>query len=1049
MIKKSLSYSIKWLMTDREDGALVRGGLLYLSLAIIFLGGVGVLFSPKYQFFAQLMPAAIIMAVVVLSGRFLGRVVGSGRLLEVGLYSVILMYVLLGLLNAYVGARVYDGSQYDGAFQLFFPLKRMEAGEWPGKDFFYFHGQLIPWVVYPLFKGFGSDFFAAQLSGKLIDLFIPFFYFLIFHWLGLRRSGLLIAWLLLVGLLVTDRFTFGTQNPIDGVHVYTLRSIVPFLYIAFVSSQWANEQYREGFLRQFYQRAVFIQSLVFVLSFYLGSEQAFYLLPTLMLANALAIGARFWHILCASICLALLSLALVVLSNMLLFGSQQPLTYLVEISRNQTWFYGSYPNEFLHAALDFSRFNSSTFKVSAKVLVCLVGLPILWRIAWRLLSKIDRRLFYFLLFGGTYGLLGLTSLLASYAGEQYVDSAIKVMLIGLIVLFVKMGLGEIKSAWQGGGYDVFHDLTVAAPWVLLIFIGVSVYSIFFVLNVKSNMRVYKVLDSAIFMDQPDLGVKIPFYQLNERPDVRYHSSQFLALEYAQGNEKARVIYPEFTFVDGFDGGVKNLYRVKVDEDIPEPLSVGDFCRLNGIELMVADIDKEKKYLYFDQSTVPAGQSNQASSAQCYRKQGQDYITYDRGRVALEQATYDNYFYDGLFRGELLQVRVKDGEQKKLRVGDGLVLKGHGYSIKAVYANGVVVLDSAVHPLPFDFDSGSTYGVFQRIKPDGGLGYTLDIAEGELPITQVKLDDREVLAEISRHRQMWSLNNGQSASVLQVDMAQGIVSLRGHLKPDQALYGLHFGQLDKAAFNTVGTITPVFQLMKGILSAKTVESVPLASSIDFFFHTFNTSLLTEYLKGIQTLDPAFISAPSGRYVNNFIWYDNWLVRARWPVFEFILSSYDPVAHSKFESFWKKGRVYSGAAPWVELDPPAKSGNQDIVIPAAADSRKNTGCETSAYVVELEYALSGWQQSMPLLGGNTRHIALIDDYLGVPLTFNPNEHRVSFPVFPRGSETRIHLKSIAPLGIDTALDISAVRYRKLNLPAERLAGVIGRSASGYCP
>lgn len=1051
MLKLLMSRTLQWLVSERESAANVRGAFLCLAVVVMLLGVVGVFFSDRYLPALKLFPLAVAIVAAVLSLRILGRWVHRHKLLSLFSIFVIVFYLVFGLLNVYVSARIYDGSQYDGAFQLFFPLKRMEAGEWPGRDFFYFHGQFIPLIIYPVFKFFGGDFFASQFSAKLVDLLLPFGYFLIFYWLGLRGNRLVLAWLILIGLLVTNRFAFGTQNPIEGVHVYAIRSIVPFLYISYLASRMASSQYREDFAHRFYRSILFVQVAAFVLSFYLGSEQAFYLLLSILFANALVLRARPMRLALASIALVLMSMAALMMTNTLLFGSQQPLTYLLDISRNQTWFYGSYPNEFLHSPLDFSRPNSSTFKVSAKLVVSLLGVPVLWAVTWLSTRPADRGFFFFALIGGVYGLLGLTSLFASYSGEQYADSAIKVILICSIIFLINAGLRRINfSGLKRNPFTgVLYDVLSVAPWLLVVAVAGCLYSVFFVLNIPNNLRVMRIMDSAIFMNQPDLGVKIPFYPLSIEPDDRYHSSQFLALDYANANPSSRVIYPEFTFVSGYDAGVKNLYRIKVDEPIPAALAAGDFCLFGRAERMIAEVDRALGVIYFSESTQAEESGQYQKNIDCFRKEAEQYINFNNGRLVLEQNTYDGYFYDGLYRGAQLQLRFRDEEQEKLRVGDQLTLAGHTYRIARIYAGGVVVVDSAHHPLPFDFDRGASYDVVLQVNPDGAFSFNLDIEEGETAITRVAFDDKAVLAQIKGQPQLWLVSTGQSASVINVDMERGSVDLRGHIKTRPLSYGLHFGELDKSEFNTVGTITPVFQLMKGILSAKVVNQVPSASNIDFFFHAFDTALFSDYLKGMQALDPQLISVPSGRYVNNFIWYDNWLVRSRWPVFEYIISSYDFVAHSKFESFWKKGERYSQAPDWIDWPLADAAAAHDIVIPVEALPRSAAGCETAAYVVEFDYTITGWQQSVPLIGSSTRHVALIDDFLGVPLTFNPNEHSVRFPVFPRDSQLRIKLKSIAPFGVRTVLQVSAVRYRKLDFPAARVAAVIGRSPLSICP
>ncbi|QGW76532.1 hypothetical protein GPJ81_07505 [Pseudomonas alkylphenolica] len=1044
---------INLLESDANYMKIARGMLLYCAVVVLLLSVVGVFFSERSVWALKYFPLAVMLVAVVVTFQLSLWPVRSSTLIKAMCLILVATYLLGGGLNAYVGARIYDGPQYDGAFQLYFPLKRMDMGEWPGKDFFYFHGQLIPVLIYPLFKLFGGDFFASQIASKLVDLVVPLAYFIIFRWLGLDRVKSLLASALLIGFLVTDRFTFGTQNPIDGVHVYSLRSLIPFLYMAYLARQLADEDYVRGFVSRFYRKTVFVQASIFVVAFYLGSEQGFYLLAAMMLANFVAIGFKPLRVTLATVFLAVVSISLLLLSNEIIFGSQKPLWYLSEISKNQTWFYASYPNEFLHNALDFSRYRSSTFKVSAKLIVCLIGLPVLLWLSWLLIPKKDKQIFFFTLICGAYGLVGLTSFIASYSGEQYADNALKCLLVVAVALLVKLGFKEVTAVPQAKEkYRIPGDLIAAAPFILAItFLG-CVYAIVAALSIPKNYSLHGLLKSGLFMEQPDLGVKLPLNALALQTNERGHASQFLALEYAQGNKAALVLYPEGTFVDGFNEGVKRLYRIKLSQHIPAALAVGDFCQVNDVEFSIGDIDRESNYLYFNLSgPLKKIWERLPRSISCYRKSSELYVSFNSRALKLEHNLFDNNFYDGLFRGRTLQVRVRESERARLRVGDGVVIAGVNYRITAVHANGVIVLDSSVHPLPYDFDRGATYTVTQRIEAYNNFKERLLVSledGGEEVVTRIIFNDLEILNMIKDHGSLVVGDTNDLLSVVNVDKSRATVDVIGYVDDASARHGFHLGDLNQSSVSVVGEIAPVFQFMKGILSVKTFGHAPEASNIDFLFHTFNSSLLADYLDGLTRLSPELITVPSGRHINNFVWYDNWLTRARWPVYEYLLRSYDPVASSKFESFWKKGKSYGNDASWISVNISKDGGQQDLTL-TTHNTISEKKCNISAYEVELDYTVSGWQRRLPLLGSSARHLALIDDRLAVPLTFNPNEKTVRFPVFPTNGDTRIKIKTLSPFGMGTSIEVSAARYRQLDIPTNRIAAAVGLSESSICP
>ena len=69
----------------------------------------------------------------------------------------------------------FNGSPFDGVFQTLFPLRRMDAGELPGVDFFYFHGNGIPYLLYPIYylinSVTGQELFASLWSTFIVNLF--------------------------------------------------------------------------------------------------------------------------------------------------------------------------------------------------------------------------------------------------------------------------------------------------------------------------------------------------------------------------------------------------------------------------------------------------------------------------------------------------------------------------------------------------------------------------------------------------------------------------------------------------------------------------------------------------------------------------------------------------------------------------------------------------------------------------------------------------------------------------------------------------------------
>jgi len=55
----------------------------------------------------------------------------------------------------------FNGHYADGPFQLFNALRRIDAGQLPGRDFPAFHGLGLPLVHYPFYRALGGDLLAS------------------------------------------------------------------------------------------------------------------------------------------------------------------------------------------------------------------------------------------------------------------------------------------------------------------------------------------------------------------------------------------------------------------------------------------------------------------------------------------------------------------------------------------------------------------------------------------------------------------------------------------------------------------------------------------------------------------------------------------------------------------------------------------------------------------------------------------------------------------------------------------------------------------------
>lgn len=136
-----------------------------------------------------------------------------------------LALVLLLFRHVWSAVSPFDGLPFNGAFQTYNALRRIEAGERPGRDFVAFHGVGVPIVQYPYFKLLGGDFVASEITRTFLRRLQVIFVILLFSWL-LRLGWVpsLVLWPLAIGTGVTSYFALPATTSL-----LEFRSMFPLL----------------------------------------------------------------------------------------------------------------------------------------------------------------------------------------------------------------------------------------------------------------------------------------------------------------------------------------------------------------------------------------------------------------------------------------------------------------------------------------------------------------------------------------------------------------------------------------------------------------------------------------------------------------------------------------------------------------------------------------------------------------------------------------------------------------------------------------------------
>ena len=244
----------------------------------------------------------------------------------------------------------FNRTPWDGTFQTLFPLRKMDAGEFPGRDFFYFHGNGIPYVLYPIYASLKSiglgEILAALHSTYILNtiaLFWPIYVLLRMHY---ERNIALLAVIVILVLFDFVPFVGAYFSPLFLGAPMGLR-FLPHMLIAIGVGRFILKQSESSSLRE-KSISILKLSLLGSLGVYLGAEQGFYAVGGAAIAIFIyyCLNKDFLAAFILPSCLVVGFFALLIATSLLFFQSLESLRAISVISNDQVWVFGVFPNSF-------------------------------------------------------------------------------------------------------------------------------------------------------------------------------------------------------------------------------------------------------------------------------------------------------------------------------------------------------------------------------------------------------------------------------------------------------------------------------------------------------------------------------------------------------------------------------------------------------------------------------------------------------------------------------------------------------------------------------
>lgn len=350
--------------------------------------------------------------------------------LENNLRIIALIFgVLLIGIWAYCNASYFGSYPYDGPFQTIYSLRKISSGTFPGRDFYFFHGNGIPYVHYPIYFIGGESIFSAMIAEEIVHvlaLLVPLTY-VIWKFCDIEiaiKSAIL--WIFLSSLSFFGYPLLGSMSIFQNISTFGIRTMMPLIVGYVVTIGMATNKFGKSDCL-----LIFLMPI----SFALGTEHGVY---TIVLTFVFQIAKFFrgnnrYCFVLKSTFFVLLSLLWIFVFHLIVFGNLNAFNELKNLVGDQTWYYGVYPHLFIQDLGDVFAFSHPQLKMyrwyflgSLVVIILLVYCK-----NRNLLSK---KQIIFLAFIYIESLFGLLSNLG-YVSTHYAGPLLRTNLLSMIFMY--------------------------------------------------------------------------------------------------------------------------------------------------------------------------------------------------------------------------------------------------------------------------------------------------------------------------------------------------------------------------------------------------------------------------------------------------------------------------------------------------------------------------------------------------------------------------------------------------------------------------------------
>ena len=392
--------------------------------------------------------------------RYIKRIFNEKSCLILLAFTILLVLAIY----AYKKSLYFASIPIDGAFQHLNPMRRIAIGELPGKDFNVFHGLVISYLHYPIYKLFGGDLFSSELSRHILNSISA--YLVVFSiFVTLERFKL--AVILTISLVFVAQL-FDLFNLIDPTgNAYSslaVRTLFPGLIVAYLLHANNKGFFERKNILTLYLPLGFFSAVAMVTATEQGVAIFAACLFGLLILNIERI-TFLKRLLKASVFIITVTFSYLVLVAIASGGAYLDALSFTwdDLPSDQFWYFGTYPNVFPKTILDFV-FKPGKGEIKDVFFLAIIAFTCLI-LRWFSTADLHKKREYEILFiAMVYGSILLTSNLGMIS-NHYAEALVRLSLIVLFVSALSVMRKFINpNEWIKPVGWMFLTLLIFFPW---------------------------------------------------------------------------------------------------------------------------------------------------------------------------------------------------------------------------------------------------------------------------------------------------------------------------------------------------------------------------------------------------------------------------------------------------------------------------------------------------------------------------------------------------------------------------------------------------------